>query len=139
MRFKSVTIVAILTALAFAVTAVAEEITSDNWTDMVGFKPDPEALKIKKGKTIKAHRHNLVKREVHFTQEVLFIKRGRLKVDLYSSSKEYMESVILGPGDIILLASGGHGFEILEDLEMIEVKQGPYAGDQDKSYLEAEP
>ncbi|MGA1845390.1 MAG: hypothetical protein ACMUIS_12570 [bacterium] len=96
-------------------------------------------MKHKKGKTIKAHRHNLVKREVHFTQEVLFIKRGRLKVDLYSSSKEYMESVVLGPGDIILLASGGHGFEILDDLEMIEVKQGPYAGDQDKSYLEAEP
>jgi hypothetical protein len=64
---------------------------------------------------------------------VLLIKRGRLRVDLYADSREYLESWVAGPGDVILLASGGHGFEVLEELEMIEVKQGPYAGDGDKT------
>ena len=46
--------------------------------------------------------------------------------------REYLESRILESGDVILLIKGGHGFEVLEDLEMFEVKQGPYAGDADK-------
>jgi len=85
-----------------------------------------------KGKIIEPHVHNLVKREVHYTQEVLVIKRGRLRVDFYNENKEYLESRILEEGDIILLASGGHGFEVLEEIEMIEIKQGPYAGEEDK-------
>jgi len=85
-----------------------------------------------KGKIIEPHIHNEVKRDVKFTQEVLVIKSGKLKVDFYSSNKIYLESRELSQGDVILLASGGHGFEALEDLEMIEIKQGPYAGDNDK-------
>ncbi len=89
----------------------------------------------KEGKVIRPHVHNFVKREVHFTQEVLFIKRGKLKVELYSNSGHPIKSFILETGDFILLASGGHGFEVLEEIEMIEVKQGPYAGENDKSFL----
>lgn len=89
------------------------------------------------GKEIPPHVHNPVLREVHFTQEVLFIKRGRLRVDFYDDDRTYLESRILTAGDTILLATGGHGFEVLEELEMIEVKQGPYAGDQDKTRFEA--
>ena len=85
------------------------------------------------GKVIQPHVHNEVKREVFFTNEVLFIKKGKLRVDFYDDEKVYFESKILGTGDVILLASGGHGFEVLEPVEMIEVKQGPYAGDQDKT------
>ena len=85
------------------------------------------------GKTIEPHVHNAVHREVFYTQEVLFIKRGRLRVDFYDDDRCYLESRILAAGDVILLASGGHGFEVLEDIEMIEVKQGPYAGDGDKT------
>ena len=86
-----------------------------------------------KGKIIQRHYHNPVKREVHFTQEVLIIKRGKLKVDFYDRELNYTESRVLQQGDIILLSDGGHGFEILEDLEMFEVKQGPFAGDVDKT------
>jgi mannose-6-phosphate isomerase-like protein (cupin superfamily) len=64
---------------------------------------------------------------------VLFIKRGRLRVDFYDNDQKYLESRILQAGDVILLATGGHGFEVLEEIEMIEVKQGPYAGDDDKT------
>jgi mannose-6-phosphate isomerase-like protein (cupin superfamily) len=85
------------------------------------------------GKKIDPHVHNFVAREVHFTQEVLIIKKGKLRVDFYNNQKEYIGSRVLVKGDVILLASGGHGFEVLEDIEMIEVKQGPYAGDNDKT------
>ncbi|MEP6507810.1 MAG: hypothetical protein ABJC63_06245, partial [Gemmatimonadales bacterium] len=85
------------------------------------------------GKIIEPHVHNPVDRSVQYTQEVLFIKRGKLRVDFYDNSQKYLESRILEAGDVILLATGGHGFEVLEEVEMVEVKQGPYAGDQDKT------
>lgn len=93
-------------------------------------------MKYDAGKTIPAHVHNPVHRDVFYTQEVLFIKQGKLRVDFYSKSQEYLESRVLEAGDVILLITGGHGFEVLEALEMVEVKQGPYVGDQDKTRFE---
>ena len=86
-----------------------------------------------KGNIIKPHVHNPVSRHVLYTKEVLFIKKGQLRVDFYDDDKNYLESRILNSGDVILLAGGGHGFEVLQDIEMFEVKQGPYAGEQDKT------
>jgi mannose-6-phosphate isomerase-like protein (cupin superfamily) len=85
------------------------------------------------GKIIDAHFHNPVRRTVSYSQETLFIKRGRLRVDFFDERQEFLESRELKAGDVILLIKGGHGFEVLEELEMIEVKQGPYAGDKDKT------
>jgi len=85
------------------------------------------------GKTIAPHIHNHVVREVVITQEVLIIKSGKLRVDLYDDQRNYVESRIIGAGDAVLLASGGHGFKILEDIDMIEVKQGPHVGETDKT------
>lgn len=90
----------------------------------------------KKGKKIRPHSHRSLKREIHFTQEVLFIKSGKLQVDLYRDDHTIHSTHILSACDTILLASGGHGFEVLDDIEMIEVKQGPYAGDMDKAHFE---
>lgn len=84
------------------------------------------------GYVIQPHIHNSVPRQVHFTKEVLIIKSGKVRIDFYDEMKVYLESRILNPGDVILLAYGGHGFEMLENSEIIEVKQGPYAGDADK-------
>jgi len=84
------------------------------------------------GKEIQPHVHKKVQREVHYTQETLFIRKGKLQVDFYSDDQQYLESRVLEAGDVILLIKGGHGFKVLEDLEMFEVKQGPYAGDEDK-------
>lgn len=89
-----------------------------------------------KGKIIQPHVHNVVTREVYYTQEVLFIKKGKLRVDFYNTRKEYLESYLLESGDVILLIKGGHGFEVVEDVQMIEVKQGPYVGDNDKTRFE---
>ena len=88
------------------------------------------------GKVIDGHVHNMVHRNVVLTQEVLFIKKGTLRVDFYDEYEDYLESKDLHAGDIILLVSGGHGFQVLEEVEMVEVKQGPYAGDQDKKRFE---
>jgi mannose-6-phosphate isomerase-like protein (cupin superfamily) len=85
------------------------------------------------GRIIAPHFHNPVLREVHYTQEVLIIKRGRLRVDFYDETQRYLQSRTLVAGDTIILVGGGHGFEVLEEIEMIEVKQGPYAGDKDKT------
>jgi mannose-6-phosphate isomerase-like protein (cupin superfamily) len=85
------------------------------------------------GYVIAPHVHNSVRREVHLTSEVLFVRSGRVRVDFYSDARKFLSSSVLEAGDVILLASGGHGFEMLEECEMVEVKQGPYAGDTDKT------
>jgi hypothetical protein len=91
------------------------------------------------GKAIVPHMHKLVRREVTRTLEVLLVRKGRLRVDLYDDSQSYVESRVLWAGDVILLVSGGHGFKTLEPVEMFEVKQGPYAGDGDKTRIESVP
>lgn len=101
-------------------------ITPDEYSQQVAY------MHHKSGKVIDAHVHNLVHRNVVLTQEVLFIKRGKLRVDFYDEYEDYLESRILESGDVILLVSGGHGFTVLEEVEMIEVKQGPYTGELDK-------
>lgn len=101
-------------------------ITPGDYSQQVAYMHHPE------GKVIDAHVHNVVHRDVLMTQEVLFIKKGKLRVDFYDDYQDYLESRILDAGDVILLISGGHGFKALEELEMIEVKQGPYSGDMDK-------
>ena len=85
------------------------------------------------GYVIPPHVHNIVQRKVRVTQEVLYIKSGKVRVDFYDDDKNYLESKILNTGDVILLAYGGHGFQMIEKSEIIEIKQGPYDGDNDKT------
>lgn len=105
------------------------------------FTPDSETMQLAymkhlKGKTIQPHVHNPIKREIFYTKEVLVIKKGILKVDFYANDQQYLQSSILKEGDIVLLSEGGHGFEVLDDVEMFEIKQGPYSGDKDKTRFE---
>ena len=85
------------------------------------------------GYVIPPHVHNPVTRQVQFTKEVLYIKSGRVRIDFYNDDQQYLHSKVLNQGDVILLAFGGHGFEMLDNSEIIEVKQGPYAGEADKT------
>lgn len=105
-------------------------ITPNQYSQQVAYMHHPA------GKVIDAHIHNLVHRNVVLTQEVLFIKKGKMRIDFYDEYEDYLESRNLYAGDTILLVSGGHGFKVLEEVEMIEVKQGPYAGDNDKKRFE---
>jgi len=104
--------------------------TPDDFSQQLAYMHHPA------GKIIQPHVHNKVIRKVKYTQEVLVIRKGKIRVDFFTDHREYLESTILETGDIILLASGGHGFEMLEETEMIEIKQGPYAGDEDKIRFE---
>jgi hypothetical protein len=91
-----------------------------------------------KDKVVEPHVHNLVARQVLYTQEVLLVRRGKVEVNLFSSRREFLTSRILQDGDLILLCGGGHSLKMLEETSMIEIKQGPYAGDNDKTRFKAE-
>jgi hypothetical protein len=105
--------------------------TPDSFSQQLGYMKRPS------GYAIAPHDHNPVPRTIEWTQEVLFIKSGRVRLDLYApGSREYIESRILSTGDVTLLAHGGHGLVMLEESEIIEVKQGPYAGEADKTRFE---
>lgn len=107
-----------------------EFFTPDDFSQQLAYINRPSGYKIP------AHIHNKVSRNVYYTLETLLIRRGKVRVDFYSEQKQFLESRILKTGDVILLASGGHGFVMLEDTEIIEVKQGPYAGEDDKTRFE---
>ncbi len=86
-----------------------------------------------RGHLVDAHIHNPLPRSIDSTQEVLFIRNGRVRLDLYNDDQTYECSRELETGDVVFLASGGHGFEMLEETEIIEVKQGPYMGENEKT------
>jgi hypothetical protein len=124
-------LIALIIPSDYSIKEGIEFLTPGNFSQQLGFMDRPVGYKIP------PHVHNPVIREVVWTQEVLFIKSGKVRVDFYDNKKKYLESEILNKGDVILLAGGGHGFEMLEESEMIEVKQGPYCGDLDKTRFES--
>lgn len=105
--------------------------TPDTFSQQLGYMNRPE------GYHIPPHVHNVVERKVELTQEVLYVKSGKVRVDFYDDNKVYIVSRILITGDVILLAHGGHGFKMLEQSEMIEIKQGPFCGELDKVRFDA--
>ncbi|MAA57004.1 MAG: hypothetical protein CL855_00785 [Cryomorphaceae bacterium] len=104
-----------------------EFFTPDDFSQQLAYMNRPS------GYMIQPHVHNPVERQVLYTKEVLYIKSGQVRVDFYEEDKSYLESRVLNAGDVILLAYGAHGFYMLEDSEIIEVKQGPYVGEADKT------
>ncbi len=106
--------------------------TPDSFSQQVAYMRHP------KDKVITPHVHNLVARQVLYTQEVLLVRKGRVEVNLYTSQKSFLTSRVLGAGDLILLCGGGHSFRMLEETSMIEIKQGPYSGDNDKIRFEVQ-
>lgn len=103
-----------------------EFFTPDDFSQQLGY------MNREKGTIIPPHTHNKIERTVHYTHEVLIMKKGKVRLDVFEDDRTYLESRVLETGDIVLLAYGGHGLEILEDSEIIEVKQGPYTSDMDK-------
>ena len=89
-------------------------------------------MKYKKGYIINPHKHNKRLTKILRTTEVILLLKGVLRVDFYNQQKKYLFSKILKEKDIIMLVHGGHGFKVIKDVEMIEVKQGPYSLVKDK-------
>lgn len=84
------------------------------------------------GHVIQAHSHRPISRKTQSTSEVLFVRRGKVRMTLFTADGVPLAERDLSDGDVVALFSGGHGFEILSDAEIIEVKQGPYTGEDEK-------
>ena len=108
-------------------------VTPDHFGQQVAYMNRP------KGEIIQAHIHEPISRTLIGTQEVLYIRKGRIRVDFYESDQTYVSSMILSSGDLMFLSTGGHGFEVLEDIDMIEIKQGPFAEGRDKTRFVPNP
>jgi uncharacterized protein YjlB len=81
------------------------------------------------GKELKPHIHNEVKREVLWTQEVLFVRKGKLRANIFDTLGKKVAELEVNSGDIIILLRGGHGYDILENgTQILEIKNGPYVG-----------
>ena len=100
--------------------------TSKEATQQFGY------MKHKKNHLIKPHQHNKRLTKILITTEVIILLKGILRVDFYNEKKKYLFSKIINEKDIIMLVHGGHGFKVLKNVEMIEVKQGPYSLKKDK-------
>ncbi len=120
-------ILGLIVRASFSQQPGVQFLTPGEFSQQLGYMRHP------KGRMIEPHIHNDIPRTINITQEVLVIRRGALRVDFYDEKQAYLESRKLFAGDIILLSAGGHGFEVLEDLEMIEIKQGPYVGNAEKT------
>jgi len=104
--------------------------TPNDFTQQFGY------MKHKNKHVIKPHVHKKRLTKIYYTTEVILILKGVLRVDFYTQSKKYLFSKVLRTNDIIMLISGGHGFKVLKDIEMIEIKQGPYSLIKDKIKFE---
>lgn len=123
-NYKNINLAVIIRA-SFVKNGI-EFFTNDDSSLQIGY------MNREKDYIITPHVHNEVERKVTQTQEVLFIKSGKIRVDFYADDKSYIRSTLVEAGDVILLADGGHGFKMIEPSEIIEVKQGPYVGEKDK-------
>ena len=84
------------------------------------------------GAEIQRHSHRAIKRQIIGTSEVLVIKSGRCLIDIYGDEQQLIATRELGVGDVVLLVGGGHGFRMLENTVLLEIKQGPYTGLDEK-------
>ena len=100
--------------------------TGNNATQQFGY------MKHKKNYVIKPHKHNQRLTKILTTTEIIILFKGILRVDFYDNKKMYLFSKKIFGKDIIMLINGGHGFKVLKDVEMVEVKQGPYKLSRDK-------
>jgi hypothetical protein len=108
---------------------------ADAWTGGLNFfSPEPDYQQVGtwgygSGKKLLAHSHNEVSRTVLWTQEVLYVRKGRLLAEIFDANDKKVAQVQVTAGDILVLLRGGHGYEILEDgTEVLEIKNGPYVG-----------
>ena len=114
---------------------LARYISGDSWTDGLGFYSNDfdfvqvGTWKYNKDKELLAHIHKQVVRSITHTQEVLFVRKGKIKASIYKPDKSFLQDIIATEGDILILLNGGHSYTILEDNTMVlEIKNGPYPG-----------
>jgi hypothetical protein len=87
------------------------------------------------GGEVKRHYHVPIERKIDFTPEVLVVRSGRCEMDVFDDDQNLVATHELIEGDVMVMVGGGHGFRFLEDTVLLEVKQGPYYGTDEKKYF----
>ena len=113
---------------------LAKVITPD-WNDGLNYYSDQSDFiqagtwRYNEGKELSAHVHNLVERKVNRTQEILYVRKGKISASFYDQDGIFVESTLVSEGETLILINGGHGYKILEDDTLVlEIKNGPYLG-----------
>jgi hypothetical protein len=101
-------------------------ITQPEYKQQVGF------IKYPAGSDIPRHRHIPLERHLVGTSEVVLVRRGRCRLEVYTEDRELVATRELEQGDLVLMVAGGHGFAVHDDTVLLEVKQGPYIGLEEK-------
>ena len=122
------------TSLAYIIKAAIDPkvttfLTPSELKQQVGFVVYPA------GGEVKRHVHRALERHLVGTSEVIIVRKGRCEIDIYNDDRQLVASREILPGDIMLMTGGGHGFRMLEDTVLLEVKQGPYTGIDEKEHF----
>ena len=104
-------------------------VTPDDAIQQVGFVVHAA------GGEVKRHYHVPIERKIDFTPEVLVVRSGRCEMDVFDDDQNLVATHELVEGDVMVMVGGGHGFRFLEDTVLLEVKQGPYFGTDEKKYF----
>jgi len=104
-------------------------LTSDESNVQVGY------IVYSKGKEIRRHKHIDIQRTIQGTSEVLIVRKGRCEISIYNDNNELVAQRQLNRSDVVIILAGGHGFKMNEDTILLEIKQGPYFGDNEKEYF----
>lgn len=114
-------------------------IRSNEKIDGINFfsnKTDPQQIGLMtrpKGYIVKMHSHNLVERTIEITQEVLIIRSGKIMIRIVFENETF--ETVLFQGDLITLIRGSHELIFLDESQILEIKQGPYLGSNDKKII----
>jgi hypothetical protein len=109
-------------------------------SEMINFITDEKMefqiglMKRDKNNPVLKHKHNLINRNIQKTSEVIIVRKGSLFASVWSNKNVFISSAQINYGDIILFYSGYHGITFEEECEILEIKQGPYSSNLDKSY-----
>ena len=101
-------------------------VTPSDLKQQVGFIVYPAGGKIQR------HMHRPLERHIVGTSEVIIVRRGCCEIDIYDDERNLAATRKLSPGDIMLMVGGGHGYRMLDDTVLLEIKQGPYTGVDEK-------
>ena len=124
-------------------TRYAEVIWADMKVEHTTFFSSPESsfqfglLAHKAGFIEPAHYHKPVTRRIKDLQQMFVVQRGVVAVQLFNDEGSLLREIIMRSGDAIVLIHGAHAIRVIEDMQCISVKQGPFLGtEQDKVFVE---
>ena len=101
-------------------------VTPDTFAQQLGFIVYPA------GQEVAPHSHLPIERHLYGTSEAIILRSGRAVLTIYDDDRLRVHKSTMEPGDVVVLVAGGHGFEMLEDTVLMEIKQGPYTGLKEK-------